>query len=214
MEETEPCCGSGSHFLVAPRCSWSLRHARRAFPTEPIEPPQRRRESRPRSFPPRLSCFTTSRTTGRRTGWRSSSPPAVLLRRPEGHRRLGPGTQHGAGQLVGRRSPKSRKGPLCERRQWGLGLAWSAEGAKSEETACRSTVEADGDPTITQAKRGRIYSADAEGPLCLEVTVWKYRGGRNLRHGLQIDRRGRRRSGHNPGEAGQQFFRLALTSCV
>ena len=76
------------------------------------------------------------------------------------------------------------------------------------------TVEADGDPTITQAKRGRSYSADAEGPLCLGVTVWKYRGGRNLRHGLQVDRRGRRRSGYNPGEAGQQFFRLALTSCV
>jgi Protein of unknown function (DUF1593) len=46
-EETEPCYGSGLHILFAPRCSWSLRHARRAFRTEKIELPQMRRRNEP-----------------------------------------------------------------------------------------------------------------------------------------------------------------------
>jgi hypothetical protein len=50
-EETESCCGSELHFSFAPQCSWSLRHARRAFRTEKIEPPQMRRQNGPKSHP-------------------------------------------------------------------------------------------------------------------------------------------------------------------
>jgi Protein of unknown function (DUF1593) len=57
-EETEPCYGSGLHILFAPRCSWSLRHARRAFRTEKIELPQMRR----RNEPPAVTQVYRSRT--------------------------------------------------------------------------------------------------------------------------------------------------------
>jgi hypothetical protein len=45
--------------------------------------------------------------------------------------------------------------------------AWSAEGASLDETACRATVRAGGDPTITQVKRGRTsfeYSCGSRAP--------------------------------------------------
>jgi hypothetical protein len=59
------------------------------------------------------------------------------------------------------------------------GWTWSAEGLQSEETACSATVEADGDPTKTQAKRGRSYSAVAASWLS-----WTKRNvGLALRHG-------------------------------